>query len=347
MKKNEKPVHFRNDQLAEEKLPFPIVFYPAHYGTFICFKERKKKDLFYCTCFAEAIENYVIYNLKNPYRSCNTDPTRNFILDSFDFPKKAVIELMNKGVSQDMTILNHLNFADKICHECNQAVPSYRYCDEMYGTVFVQTYGWYINKKFWEYGIYPGGLSYLFDKCPQAIIDMYDDNYSELIEKQKHFINIENYFEANLIAEQMKKSSKKVRKFIGNEVRIKFGHKKIGEAWTSETILYYIIKKLFPNKSIKRHYRPNFLDKLELDIFVKDYNLGIEFQGIQHFKAVKHWGGVEAFEKLKERDRKKEKLCKKQGVKLLYFYYYDNLSEEYIKSQLIKFIGNNFNQEID
>lgn len=341
MRQNKKPIHFRNDQLARENLPYPIVLYPTHYGTFICFKKSEQFCPTYCACSAEAIENYILYNLDNPDRGYNTDPTRNFILDSFDFPKESVIDLMNKDVPQDIKILNYLNFENKLCHECNKAIPSYRYCHEMYGTVFVQTYGWYINKRFWEYGIHPITYSYLREKCPQEIIDIYGDEYHELIEKRQSFLDLEDYFEANQISEQIQKVGKKVRKFIENEVRVKFGHKKIGEAWTSETILYYIIKRLFPNNSVKRHYRPDFLDKLELDIFIEDYNLGIEFQGIQHFKPVKHWGGKEAFEITKERDKKKKRLCEKHGVNLLYFYYYDDLSEEYVKSQLIKVIGNN------
>jgi len=32
-----------------------------------------------------------------------------------------------------------------------------------------------------------------------------------------------------------------------------------------------------------RHYRPDFLQGLELDIFIDELKIGMEYQGIQHF----------------------------------------------------------------
>jgi hypothetical protein len=82
------------------------------------------------------------------------------------------------------------------------------------------------------------------------------------------------------------------------------------------------------------HYRPPELDGLELDIFIKDLNIGVEYQGIQHYKPVKHWGGQKALEENKKRDRKKASLCKKNDIKLIYFKYSDKLTEEFVKSEL-------------
>ena len=127
---------------------------------------------------------------------------------------------------------------------------------------------------------------------------------------------------------------RKINTLIENEVREKFGHKKVGEAWTSETILYYIITSLYPDKKIHRHFRPDFLNGLELDIFIEELNLGIEYQGIQHFEPVKYWGGKEAFEKLKKRDKIKEKLCRELGITLIYFTYLDELSEEFVLQEI-------------
>lgn len=69
-----------------------------------------------------------------------------------------------------------------------------------------------------------------------------------------------------------------------------------------------------------------WLGGLELDFYLPKYNIAIECQGGQHFKAVKWFGGVDDFNKVKERDERKRKLCKENGIKLLY---YSNLGIEY------------------
>lgn len=140
------------------------------------------------------------------------------------------------------------------------------------------------------------------------------------------------------LGKQFRKYYGKIWRIIENEVRRKFGHKNIGEAWTSETILYYTVKKLFPNYKIYRHYRPGFLEGLELDIFIEEVNIGIEYQGIQHYKPVEHWGGKEALKELKKRDSCKKKLCEAQEVQLVYFKYNEGLSDDFVLTKLKPFM---------
>lgn len=58
---------------------------------------------------------------------------------------------------------------------------------------------------------------------------------------------------------------------------------------------------------------------LHLDFFLPDNDLAIECQGSQHFKSVKYFGGDEDFIKRVERDKIKKRLCKENGVKILYY----------------------------
>jgi len=136
------------------------------------------------------------------------------------------------------------------------------------------------------------------------------------------------------IGKQFSKQQRAITNIIENETRLRFGHKKIGEAWTSETILFYMVEKLYSTLTIKRHYRPKYLKGLELDIFIEESNIGIEYQGIQHFQPIKHWGGEESLEKLKKRDKLKQQLCKKNNIHLIYFNYYEELSEEFVKTRI-------------
>ncbi|AKI98195.1 hypothetical protein IX53_01655 [Kosmotoga pacifica] len=67
---------------------------------------------------------------------------------------------------------------------------------------------------------------------------------------------------------------------------------------------------------------------------MEELNLGIEYQGEQHFKPIKHWGGESALQKVKERDQRKRNLCESIGIKLIYFYYDEDLTEEYVRNKL-------------
>jgi len=68
--------------------------------------------------------------------------------------------------------------------------------------------------------------------------------------------------------------------------------------------------------------RFDWLGKQSLDFFLPKYNTAIECQGIQHFEVVKYFGGERAFKYRKENDIKKYNLCKKNGVKLLYYSFF-------------------------
>lgn len=91
--------------------------------------------------------------------------------------------------------------------------------------------------------------------------------------------------------------------------------------------------------SIIFHYRPNWLENLELDIYIEDINIGIEYQGIQHYKPMKHWGGEEAFLKRRINDIRKKHLCELHGTALIEFSYMDTITEELVKERLSKYIN--------
>jgi hypothetical protein len=132
----------------------------------------------------------------------------------------------------------------------------------------------------------------------------------------------------------LRRQEQTIWNIIESEVRQKFGHKKVGEAWTSETILYNIVCSLFPGARIYRHYRPDFLQGLELDIFIDDFKLAIEYQGIQHFEPIEHWGGERSLRELEERDKQKKRICDSLRIRLIYFTYDEDLSNDLVFSKL-------------
>ena len=252
------------------------------------------------------------------------------------FPRLFVEQLMNRGVENNYSVIDHLNFGSKLCHECNRSVPNYGYCAKMYGGAFKQNYGWYINKQSYEYGIQSLGYSVLRDACPQEILDLIKLDPEETIAKYEQ-LHSTDYEAASKLINNLREQNKRIKKVIENEVRLKLGHKKIGEAWTSETILYYIVKKLFPSLCVERHYRPDFLGGLELDVYIKELKIGIEYQGIQHYKPIKHWGGEKGLIELKKRDKRKRNICKSQEISIVYFRYDEDLNDEIVKDRISEY----------
>ena len=56
---------------------------------------------------------------------------------------------------------------------------------------------------------------------------------------------------------------------------------------------------------------------LYFDFYLPKYNLAIEFQGEQHYKPIKYWGGEEGFQRRLVNDNDKREWCKKQNIHLL------------------------------
>ena len=329
-------VAYKENTIAyEDELPFPTVLYPYHYGAFLAFSKKevlKTENIFFCSCHRKAILNFFKMFLKE-YSSAEKQYEKGNALLKIakEFPKivednlRNIIEKEELRLSIDF-LLGRLNFRENICHECNQVTPSYEYCVEMYGGVFKRNYGWYIRKQGYEWGVATFDID--FDVCPKEILDLVK------IKPQDFFKSLNDHE----FRKQYEKQRREIWKILENKVREKLGHKKIGEGWVSETILYHIIEKLFPENTVLHHYRPNLLDGLELDIFIEELNLGIEYQGMQHYKPIKHWGGENGLKKVKARDKKKKKLCEENGIDLVYVDYNEDINEKSIKDKLKSYL---------
>ena len=56
-----------------------------------------------------------------------------------------------------------------------------------------------------------------------------------------------------------------------------------------------------------------------VDLYLPEYNIAIECQGIQHFESVEFFGGEEGLKSNIERDENKRRLCEEHGIKIIYF----------------------------
>lgn len=56
---------------------------------------------------------------------------------------------------------------------------------------------------------------------------------------------------------------------------------------------------------------------LPFDFYLPESNVCIEYDGIQHFKPISLFGGIEGFVKTKVRDVKKNEYCELNNIKLI------------------------------
>lgn len=355
----------------QEKLPLPRVHYPPSLGAFFGFQREVGSPIYFCSCTRKAIKNYIDIriafdeiNLKNvtpehPMSSSMADTTsiatETFILDSRYFPIKVVKELISMGVSEDRNIIQNLNFRDNICHECRIVRPKYRcFRDGFWVTEFRQNFDWYIRKKSLEYGIKRMDHKYIRSNCSEKvlnILDTYDveakiDRIAKLSERKKEIkerlgwkaSTTDEYQKAEEEIEQLNSKLsepwREIDTLIENKLRTNLDHYKKGERWESETKLYHLVDKEYPDLSIEKHAKPNFLEGLELDIYIPEEDIAIEYQGKQHYEPVEHFGGKEGFEERQKRDEKKKNFCQQHDIELIYFRYDENLSEEKVKKRL-------------
>jgi hypothetical protein len=94
-----------------------------------------------------------------------------------------------------------------------------------------------------------------------------------------------------------------------NAVRDQLGIARVGEGWVSEVNLFHQLRDAFPDIRVRHQGRPRWLGRQSLDIFLPDYNVGIEYQGLQHAQPVTFFGGDETFAAQQERDARKQALC--------------------------------------
>lgn len=87
--------------------------------------------------------------------------------------------------------------------------------------------------------------------------------------------------------------------------------------FVSEQQLFVELRKHY--KDIISQQRFPWLGRQSLDMYIPSKKVAIEYQGEQHFKPVSMFGGSESYKKQRALDKKKKKLCRKNGVKLFYF----------------------------
>lgn len=312
---------------TKEDLPYPYVCYPAFNGAFIGFKKTMDSPMYFCECNKEAILNYT----KLHFYSDDSNISK---WQGIDFPPE-----IWKSLNEQKPI-EFFEYAKNLCHLCNNKIPRGDELDEVnFGLQFFI----YRNMLRYKYGIILSPWKIIREKCPADLLDLIETDKA-LVWAEVRKLNPSSTELLKLKKEVREKidemmnpvfrQDNKIRSYIENELRLKYGLKEIGDFWSSETKLYEIIKEIFPDDKIERHFRLSYLKGLELDIFIEKLKIGIEYQGKQHFEPVDFFGGIKSHEKLKKRDETKQKLCDSLGVSLIYFTHDEEITLELVKKKL-------------
>lgn len=332
--------------MFREGLPLAYVTYPDAYGTWLSFRQEPAAEPRFCECQRSAMVNFLRMNEQTKsYRLPEGDSLLHHFLPLEDVESSLPIHNIDD--------LRHSNcFMDSLCHKCNYRVPSVRWSNNSTHSVFMQHFGWYVSQAFYSCGI-DWHSTFLRDQCPDELLTLLDPDPWQLQIKLAECANKHGYRilpmarlpaeflqdpdEARDIKETVEalKSVKNIIEIeIEEQLRGHFGFPKRGATGNHETILYLIARAIYSDTEIVRHARPGFLGGLTLDIYVPRLRFAMEYQGIQHFKPLRHLGGEKQFKAVIERDRRKKKLCEAAGICLIYFDASDKLTEDYVEIKI-------------
>lgn len=289
------------DIIVKETLPHPY----AHYcDTFIGFHRDLATDLTFCACQVGAVANHLTMCALYAETQKAGQKLPWYINAYADYPR-SLVRLATSLTSEPHKVLKRcMTFAPGLCHRCNRMPLSCEYgFSDVPSNYFITHFRPYVNQQFYAYGLSTSGHIVLPEKCPDSIKVVDEDQRRVLVE---------------------------------NIVRDAFSFPKRGVNRNRESMLFLRMRAILPGAKVMHNYRPAWLEGLELDIFVEDFNLGIEYQGVQHSEPMDHLGGEKAFKAVRRRDKKKAALCKAHGITLLEVGHEKEVSDSTIRFALRK-----------
>ena len=95
--------------------------------------------------------------------------------------------------------------------------------------------------------------------------------------------------------------------------------------WKSEYLMFRLIKSHF-NEAVFQ-YRCKELGALSIDVYIPSIKIGFEYQGLQHYKPVDFFGGLEHFEIQRMNDIKKKEICDNSKIDLIEWKYNEPIKD--------------------
>ena len=284
----------------EPSLPWPYVQYLGDRNPFILFRTAEAEEPRLCECWRIPLWNLV--------RKSNSNGYRRWIAMMKDYP---ILEKIQKEYVLVEVIPDGLDdcFELGICHRCNKVLPT----RESRGDAFVdQWLGWYRCLEQLQHGV-----NYASDG---RFMDVGPDELTNLLDKSSDMRSFDR--------------RRKVRSAINNLVKEKFELNSLGGTSKSEALVYQMVCEVVGRNQVERHYRPKWLHGLEIDIWIPNLKIGIEYQGVQHYVPFEAWGGEAGLLDLQARDMAKRKYCLAEEIQLIELRYDEEVSVERLREIL-------------
>ena len=102
--------------------------------------------------------------------------------------------------------------------------------------------------------------------------------------------------------------------------------------WKHELSLFHAVRNRYPDTLYQ--YRPDWLGRQSLDLYIPSLRTAIEYQGVQHYLPVEFFGGEEALTQRQDLDRVKKELCTANSVRLIEWPYSVDPTDKNVKELL-------------
>ena len=355
-----------------EALPRPWVHYPPRPGSFLGFA-AEGGPAWLCACATPALESLVRFARRGKGAAARAWWQLPAALIAEVVPELAALDDRAKGADPrrapgrrqevqaslertDPGVLLDLPRGDGLCHRCQRAVPALRFCGPEDGGRFLQSHGWYVQQAYYRNGLDLDGLRLRRKACPaplrRIVLRLHRvtakleeemaRRYPEAEAEERAMLDLPRADPYGLdppdrldrLRWLAPRCLRAVKNHLESLARLDFGLAPVGEGLIAEPLLAQAVARLFPDEPLRRRSRPRWLAGLELDLYLPERELAFEFQGEQHFAPVEAWGGELAWRELQRRDRRKARLCRERGVRLIALRYDEALTEEHLRRRL-------------
>jgi hypothetical protein len=149
---------------------------------------KKGGQLYFCDCAKGAIRNFIHGEVDEQLRIHGEVSVENI---TSVFQDEIREQADKNGVREPTSVIDLFEYKKEVCHNCNQVVPKFRFCHEMYGTVFKQNYGWYIKQRQNEYGFHTNIKTQIpyVDDIPDELLKIIDERVVENLDTKIERLN--------------------------------------------------------------------------------------------------------------------------------------------------------------
>lgn len=138
--------------------------------------------------------------------------------------------------------------------------------------------------------------------------------------------SVKRLYIPNYVKDLIQHNYRVIIKESENIIRENKGHYKIRGQFKSENTVYKNLREIIGNKiRIIREKHIYSEGSKRLDFYLPDYNVAIEYNGIQHYKPVDFFGGLDGLKSVQNSDKLKQEYCSHHEIKLYIIKYDDDI----------------------